>query len=60
MSNENVSINDVNDVKEVIMDTVNKTSDELKENMLDAGKALVDGNNEQANVEIEEVFKRHN
>jgi hypothetical protein len=54
MSNENVSINDV---KEVIMDTMNKTSDELKENMLDAGKALVDGNNEQANVEIEEVLK---
>jgi hypothetical protein len=57
MCNEDVSINDVNVVKDDIMDTLNKTSDEVKENMLDAGKALVDGNNEQANFEIEEALK---
>ena len=57
MSIEPVSINDVNVVKDEIMDTLNKTSDEVKEYMLDAGKALVDGNNEQANFEIEEALK---
>lgn len=54
MSNELVSIYDV---KDVIIDTTNKTTEEVKENILDAGKALVDGNNKQANVELEEALK---
>jgi hypothetical protein len=54
MSSEPVSIDDV---KDIIIYAANKTSDEVKENILDAGTALLDGNNEQANVEIEEALK---
>lgn len=54
MSSEPVSIDDI---KNIIIDASNKTSDEVKENILDAGTALLDGDNEQANVEIEEALK---